>query len=53
MMLLFGSDELLYDNSLRVTYIPAPAYMKDTDLSIHNHTQPIWVDIFVQIWHTK
>jgi len=28
MILLLGSDELLYDNSLRVTCIPAPVYRR-------------------------
>ena len=35
-MLLLGSDWLLYDSSLSVTCIPAPARMNDTDLSLHN-----------------
>jgi len=32
MMLLLGSDELLYDNSLLVTCIPAPACMHEESM---------------------
>jgi len=35
MILLLGSDWLLYDSALCLTDIPAPAYMNDSDLVIH------------------
>jgi len=43
-MPLLGSDELLYDNSLRTTFIPAPGYIsivKEYSLKVKNEIQLI------------